>query len=82
MVHSYMDLKVLRCRLYDDVRHKGSSHRSSFFFKSTSLVLKQVPNCIRKPKTDTFDKSIKFLHWLFLAVLDGYRLFFDRFRLF
>ena len=52
------------------------------FFKSASLALKQVPTCIRKPKTNTFDKSIKFLHWLFLVVLDGLRSFFDRFRSF
>ena len=43
------------------------------FFKSASLALKQVPTCIRKPKTNTFDKSIKFLHWLFFVVLDGFR---------
>ena len=46
-----------------------------FVSKSASLTLKQVPTCIRKPKTNTFDKSIKFVHWLFLIVLDGFRLF-------
>ena len=46
-----------------------------FVFKSTSLVLKQVPTCIRKPKTNIFDKSIRFLHWLFLVVLDGFKSF-------
>ena len=46
-----------------------------FVFKLASLALKQVPTCIRKPKTNTFDKSIKFLHWLFLVVLDGFRMF-------
>ena len=46
-----------------------------FVFKSASLVLKQVPTCIRKPTTNAFDKSIKFLRWLFLAVLDGFRSF-------
>ena len=46
-----------------------------FAFKSASLVLKQVPACIRKPKTNTFDKSINFLNWLYLVVLDGFRLF-------
>ena len=30
---------------------------------------------LRKPKTNTFDECIKFLHWLFLVVLDGFRLF-------
>ena len=54
-----------------------------FVFKLASLALKQVPTYIRKPKTNTFDKSIKFLHW-FLVVLDGFRLFevvLDHFRL-
>ena len=53
-----------------------------FVFKSASLALKEVPTCIRKPKTNTFDKSIKFLHWLFLVVLVGFRSFLDRFRSF
>ena len=44
-------------------------------FKSASIVLKQVPTFIRKHKTNIFDKSIKFLHRLFLAVLDVCRLF-------
>ena len=39
----------------------------NFVFKSASLALKQVPTCIQKPKTNTFDKLIKFLHWLFLV---------------
>ena len=54
-----------------------------FVFKCASL--KQVPTCIRKPKTNTFDKSIKFLHQLFLVVLDGFRSFqmvLDHFRSF
>ena len=46
-----------------------------FVFKSVSLVLKQVPTCIRKPKTNTFGKSIKLLCSLFLVVLDGFRSF-------
>ena len=36
-------------------------------FKSASLVLKQVPTRIRKPKTNNFDKSV---------VLDGFRSFY------
>ena len=40
-----------------------------FVFKLTSLVLNRVPICVRKPKTNTFDESIKFLHWLFLVAL-------------
>ena len=46
-----------------------------FVFKLAFLVLKQVPTCIRKSKTNTFDKSIKFLHWLFLVVLGSFRSF-------
>ena len=53
-----------------------------FVFKLASLALKQGPTCIREPKTNTFDKSIKFLHWLFLVVLDGFRSLLDRFRSF
>ena len=47
-----------------------------FVFKSASLPLKQVPTCIREPTTNTFDKSVKFLHWLVLVVLDGFRSFY------
>ena len=43
-----------------------------FVFKSASLILKQVPISIRKPKTNAFDESVKFLYWLFLVVLDGF----------
>ena len=60
-----------------------------FVFKWASLVLKQVPTCISKPKINTFDESIKFLRWLFLVVLDriqvdldGFKSFLDRFRSF
>ena len=51
-------------------------------FKSASLVLKQVPTCIRILKTNIFDKSIKFLHWLVLVVLDVFRSFYVVFRSF
>ena len=63
-----------------------------FVFKSACLALKQVPTCIRKPKTNTFDKSIKLLHWLFWSfqmvsgcftwILGRFRSFLDRFRSF
>ena len=53
-----------------------------FVFKPALLVLKQVPTCIREPKTNTFDKSVKVLHLLFLVVLDGFKSFLDRFRTF
>ena len=50
-----------------------------FVFNLASLALKQVSNCIQKPKTNTFGKLIKFLyqllHGLFLVVLDGFRSF-------
>ena len=44
--------------LYDGVRLQGPSHNISlvFVFKSASLALKQIPTCIRKPKTSSFDK--------------------------
>ena len=69
MAHSYMDLKVSGL-----VRMTASGCRVRvtglvFVFKSTSLALKQVPICIREPK------SIKFLHWLILVVFDGFRSF-------
>ena len=68
--------KLLRSRFYAGFRLQGSTYRSKFFvFKSASLVLKRFPTCIQKPKTYTFDKSIKFLHWLFLVILDGFRSF-------
>ena len=46
-----------------------------FVFRSTSLVLKQVPTCIPKPEKNTFDTSVKFLHQLFFVVLDGIKSF-------
>ena len=46
-----------------------------FYFKSAWLVLNRVSICIEKPKMNTFDESIKFLHWLFLVAVDGFRSF-------
>ena len=46
-----------------------------FVFNSLSLALKKVPTCIQKPKTNTSNKSIKFLHWLFLVSLCGFKSF-------
>ena len=43
-----------------------------FVFKSASLVLNQVSTCTQ---TNTFDDSVKCLHWLFLVILDGFSLF-------
>ena len=76
--------KGLRSRLHDDVSCRVRV-TCLVFFKSASLVLKQVPTCIRKLKTIIFDKSIKFLHWLFLVVLmvlGRFMSFLDRFRSF
>ena len=53
-----------------------------FVFKSASHALKQLPTCIQKPKINNFDKWIRFLHWLFLVILDDSRSFLDHFRLF
>ena len=46
-----------------------------FLFKSASLVLKQIPACTRKHKTNAFGRLTKYLHWLLLVVLDGFRSF-------
>ena len=72
IVHSYMDLNVwgLDCMTTSAFRVQVTG--LVFVFKSVSLVLKQVPACIPKTKTNTFDKSIKFLH--FTSFLH-YRLF-------
>ena len=65
-----------------------------FVFKSACLVLQQVPNCIRKPKTNTFDKSSFYFgySWSIQMVSGHFRWFqvvfrsfyvvLDRFRLF
>ena len=72
MVHFYRGLKVLGldCMTASDfsIRVTGL-----VVFELASLILKHVLTCIRKPKTNTFDKSITFLHWLFLIALDGFR---------
>ena len=72
IIHSYMDLNVggLDCMTTSGFRVRVTG--LVFIFKSVSLVLKQVAACIRKTKTNTFDKSIKFLH--FTSFLH-YRLF-------
>ena len=48
--------KDVRSRLYDSVKFRVQV--TVFVFKSASLVLKQIPTCIQKPKTNTFDKTI------------------------
>ena len=65
-----------------------------FVFKSACLVLQQVPNCIRKPKTNTFDKSSFYFgyswsfqmvsgHFIwFQVVFRSFYVVLDRFRLF
>ena len=65
-----------------------------FAFKSECLVLQQVPNCIRKPKTNTFDKSSFYFgyswsfqmvsgHFIwFQVVFRSFYVVLDRFRLF
>ena len=75
MVHSYMDLKVysLDCMTASGFRVQITG--LVVLFKLPSLALKHVPTSIQKPKTNIFDKSIKFLHWLFLVVLDRFRSF-------
>ena len=67
-----------RSRLHDGVRLQNLSHRASFLAWSESILW----TCFRKFKTNAFDESIKFLYWLFLVVLDGFRSSLDRFRSF
>ena len=68
--------KGSRSRLYDGVRLQGLRHKSSFLFLSWHEPSPSPPpTCVRKSKTNTFDESIKFLYWLFLVVLDGFRSF-------
>ena len=68
--------KGSRSRLYHGIRSQTPSHRSRFFvFKLASFVLNRILTCIGKFKTINVDESIKFLRWLFLVVLNGFRLF-------
>ena len=64
--------KGSRSRLYDGARLQDLRHRSSFLFLGW-YEPSPTPTCVRKFKTNTFDESIKFLYWLFLVVLDGFR---------
>ena len=64
--------KGSRYRLYNDVRLQCPSHKSPFLFLSRHLSSWAVPTCA---KTNTFDESIKCLHWLFLIVLHCFRSF-------
>ena len=79
IVDCYMDLKVeglfslSKGWFHDGVRLQIRVTDLVLVFKSASLVLKRVPTCIQKHKINTFGKLIKFLHWLFLVVLDGFR---------
>ena len=52
--------KGSKSRLYGSVRLHGPSHRSSFLFLRQHLfLLNRAPTSVRKPKTNTFDESIK-----------------------
>ena len=81
MVHCYVALKVegLYCATASGFR-VWVSGLLFFVFKLTSLVLNQVPSCIWKLKTDTFDESIKFLFRL--VILGCFMSFLDHFRSF
>ena len=48
--------KDVRSRLYDSVKFRVQV--TVFVFKSASLILKQIPTFIQKPKTNTFDKAM------------------------
>ena len=56
--------KGLIHRLYDSAGFRVRLTEQAFVFKSAPLAIKQVPTCIQNPKSNTFDKSIRFLHWL------------------
>ena len=68
--------KGSRSRLYDGVRLQGLSHSSSFLFLSW-----HKPSPSTGPAFENL-RRIKFLYWLFLVVLDGFRSFLDCFRSF
>ena len=70
-----MDLKAqgLDCMMVSGFRVQVTD--LAFVFNLASLTLKQVPTCIRKPRTNIFEMSINFLHWLFLVVLDHFSSF-------
>ena len=57
-----------RSRLHNCIRLQGPSHRSSF-----QLQVNSLSTYFLKPKTNTVDESVKFLHRLFLVVLDVFR---------
>ena len=63
--------KGLRSRLYDDVRLLGPCYKSTFCFISQHLSpsSKSQPAFENLRLINTFDKTIKFLHWLFLVAL-------------
>ena len=63
--------KGLRSRLYDDVRLQGPSYKSTFCFISQHLSpsSKSQPAFENLRLINIFDKTIKFLHWLFLVAL-------------
>ena len=78
--------KGSRSRLYD-----GVTSLVFLLFKLVSLVLNQVPTCVRKPKSNTFDESKVFILVIFgrfrcfrsfQMVLIRSRSFLDRFRSF
>ena len=73
--------KGARSKLYDSIRLQRLSRRSSFLHLSRHLSSETSLDL----RSNTSDESIKFLYWLFLVALDGFRLFqvvLDRFRLF
>ena len=78
MAHYYIALKVqgLYFMTASDFRFRVTGF--AFCFQvciSGPEPMNRVPTCIRKPQTNTSDESIKSLEWLFLVVLDDFRLF-------
>ena len=63
--------KGARSKLYDSIRLQRLSRRSSFLHLSRHLSSETSLDL----RSNTSDESIKFLYWLFLVALDGFRLF-------
>ena len=74
--------KGSRFRLYDGVTLQGLIHRTRFLFLSWHEPSPSPGPAFENLRRIAFDEPIKFLYWLFFVVLDGLKLFLDRFRSF
>ena len=74
--------KGSRSSSYDGVRLQSLSHRTRFLLLSWHKPSPSPRPAFENLRRIAFDEPIKFLHWLFFVVLDGFRSFLDRFRSF